>query len=237
MAAAEATGQQRACGLRLQAGTRSVAGELLVVRGGLQLHLDPDRRLRSCSRSGSPSADRRCGGRGRSSSSGRCPSRCASRSSRASIRSPARCISGPSASRSDFTSWMAGWIMVVGSIVTSRRWPSTWQVDPAAGLDVVPDPRRQGRRGDLPDLGRGPERDPARRDPRRLHDHRQHDRRQADGADQQRRRHPRAHRRDAADHPAAVPLQPRPRHRVQHPAASARATNGGTSAPSSSAGS
>ena len=54
----------------------------------------------------------------RSSSSARCRSPCASPSSRASTRSPARSTSGPSASRRDFTSWMAGWIMVVGSIVT-----------------------------------------------------------------------------------------------------------------------
>ena len=56
---------------------------------------------------------------------------------------------------SDFTSWMAGWIMVVGSIVTVAAVAVALAGDPAAGLDVVPDPRRQGRRGDLPDLGRG----------------------------------------------------------------------------------
>ena len=39
--------QRRARRLRLQAGARPLAGELLVVRRWLQLHLDPDRRLRA----------------------------------------------------------------------------------------------------------------------------------------------------------------------------------------------
>ena len=106
---------------------------------------------------------------------------------------------------------------------------------PAAGLDLLPDPRRQGRRGDLPDQGRRAERDPPGRDPRRLHDDREHDRRQADGADQQRRRDPRAHRRDAADRPARSSTSAAGPTSCSRPSASARATSGATSAPSSSA--
>ena len=74
------------------------SGKFSSFAAGLQLHLDPDRRLPAVRLRLRLSAARRSGGRGRSCSSASSSSRCASPSWPASTRSPAASTSGPSRS-------------------------------------------------------------------------------------------------------------------------------------------
>ena len=213
MAAVEAPrrserGQQRACRLRLQAGARPVAGELLVVRGRVQLHLDSHRRhrvvrVRLPERGTGRVVD--VAGRRRRPDPGR-----------AVLHGDGRAVSDrrlglpmvQAGLGAGFISWMTGWIYIVGAIVTIAAVAVDWQV-------VLPQITHQfqilGSSADAgahDHQGRGAERAAARGDPGRHHDHDQHARRQADGAHQQRRRGRRADRLDPADHPAAVPPAP-----------------------------
>ena len=183
--------QQRARGVRLQAGARPLAGELLRVRRGLQLHLDPDRASRRCSGSATSTPGRACGGRGRWSSAARSWSPCASWSSPASTRSRARSTSGQSSSRSGFTSWMTGWIYIVGAIVTIAAVAVDWQVVLPQITTKLQFFGSSADAGMYLHQGRGAERPAARRRSRSsITTIDQHARRQADVADQQRRRRP-----------------------------------------------
>ena len=109
---------------------------------------------------------------------------------------------------SGFTSWMTGWIYIVGAIVTIAAVAVDWQVVLPQITTQPPVPRQLRRRRPHDHQGRGAERAAARGDPDRHHDDDQHARRQADVPDQQRRRRRRADRLDPADHPAAVPPPP-----------------------------
>ncbi len=111
----------------------------------------------------------------------------------------------------DFSSWMTGWIYVVGSIVTVAAVAVAWQVVlPQVSPKIFQIARLRGRRRLLLHHGRGPQRAAARRDPDRLRDDRQHARRQDHGADQQLRRDGRADRRVDPRHPDPLQRPPRP---------------------------
>ena len=66
---------------------------------------------------------------------------------------------------SGFTSWMTGWIYIVGAIVTIAAVAVDWQIVLPQVIDPAPVLRDVGRRGHVPDQARGPERAAARGDP------------------------------------------------------------------------
>ena len=96
----------------------------------------------------------------------------------------------------DFTSWMTGWIYIIGAIVTVAAVAVAWQVVlPQIDATRLPVRRRAADAGTTHTKA-GQERADPRRDPGRHRDDHQHARRQADGADQQHRRDRRADRLD-----------------------------------------
>ena len=201
--------QQRACELRLQAGAGPFSGQLLVVRGGVQLHLDPDRRHRAVL-FGYLNAGPGVWWTWPVVVGGQILVALCFMEMAAQYPIAGSVYQWSKQLSSGYTSWMTGWIYIVGAIVTIAAVAVDWQV-------VLPQITTkfqffgvQRRRRHVPDQGRGPERAAARRDPGRDHDGDQHARRQADVAHQQRRRRRRADRLDAADHPAPVPPAPSP---------------------------
>ena len=208
-AAAPHRRHSRARGLRLQAGAGSLAGKLLLVRGRVQLHLDPDRRHGAV------------------------------RVRRTLTPGPGVWWTWPVVVVGQILvalcfMEMAAQYPIAGSVYQwSKQISSALHlVDDRLDLHRRRDRDDHRRRDRL--AGRAARRSrptssssaapptPARRSPSTEprtrccsaailivhHDHHQHARRQADVADQQRRRDLRAGRREPPDHPAAVPPAP-----------------------------
>ena len=120
--------QQRARGVRLQAGARSLAGELLGVRRRASATSRSSPASPRCSDSATSTPDRACGGRGRSWSAVRSWWRCASWRWPAQYPIAGSVYQWSKQLSSGFTSWMTGWIYIVGAIVTIAAVAVDWQV-------------------------------------------------------------------------------------------------------------
>ena len=229
--------QQRARRVRLQAGARPLAGELLVVRRRVQLHLDPDRRhpaVRVRVPVRGPGGVVDVADRARRPDDGR-----------AVLRRDGRPVSARGIGLQLVQARRRRLLVLDDRLDLRgrldrhrRRRRGRLAGGAAAGLaEDLPDPRQHGRRRLLLHQGRRPQRAAARRDPGRVRDDRQHARRQDHGPDQQLRRDGRADRRLDPGDPDPVQRPPRARASCSTTSASARATAGATSARSSSAGS
>ena len=135
----------RAGRLRLQAGARPLARVLLVVRRGLQLHLDPDRRLRAVRLRLRATRGRRCGGRGSSCSSARCLVALCFAELAGQFPLAGSVYQWSKRIGTDFVSWMTGWISDHRLDRHRRRRRRRLAGRAAAGHHLVPVHRRRRR--------------------------------------------------------------------------------------------
>ena len=149
-------------GVRLPAGAGPDARRVLVVRGGVLVHLDPDRRLPDVPRRATAPGVRRSSGPGRRCSWASSPWRSASPSWRRGIRSRAGSTSGRGAPGARAVGWMAGWVYLCRLGDHAGGGGAGAPGDAAADRAVVPVRRRPGDQG-----RRRPERRAARLRPDR----------------------------------------------------------------------